>query len=67
MRSETPYPNVARKLEMSLNASSRSQFVRNSAADQRLFGNTSPVGTYHRPVSPATVLVAGRVSVVAGA
>src|SRR4051812_47533976 len=38
-----------------------SKFTRYALIDHFLRGSTSPVGTYHRPVSPMKVVVAGRV------
>src|SRR4051794_19991467 len=46
---------------MSENPWLSSKLTRYALIDHFLRGSTSPVGTYHRPVSPMNVVVAGRV------
>ena len=61
-RSPTPTPKVSGQFEMSLKPWLSSKFTRYALIDHFLRGSTSPVGTYHSPVSPMNVVVAGRVS-----
>src|SRR6476661_5195268 len=61
-RSATPNANVTGQSETSVNPWSRSKFTRYALSDHFFAGSTSPVGTNHNPVSPFTVVVAGRVS-----
>src|SRR5207253_7926396 len=53
---------VSGQLETSVKPWLSSKFTRYALIDHRLRGSTSPVGTYHSPVSPMNVVVAGRVS-----
>src|SRR6185437_3367627 len=67
-RSFRPIPKVTGQFDTSLKPWLSSKFTRYALSDQRVAGSTSPVGTFHRPVSPMKVVVAGRVctSSVAG-
>src|SRR3954447_5416054 len=51
------------QFEMSLNPWLSSKLTRYALADHFRSGSTSPIGTFHNPVSPRNVVVAGRVSV----
>src|SRR3954447_2360525 len=51
------------QFEMSLNPWLSSKLTRYALADHFRSGSTSAVGTFHNPVSPRNVVVAGRVSV----
>src|SRR5262245_9495865 len=59
--SPRPKANVSGQFEMSLNPWLSSKFTRYALIDHFFRGSTSPVGTYHKPVSPMKVVVAGRV------
>src|SRR6476646_2864390 len=61
-RSATPNANVTGQYETSAKPCSRSAFTRYALSDHFCAGPPSPVGTNHNPVSPLTVVVAGRVS-----
>src|SRR4051812_20751370 len=60
-RSVAPNAKVSGQFEMSLKPWLSSKLTRYALIDHFFFGSTSPVGTYHRPVSPMNVVVAGRV------
>src|SRR5262245_1885368 len=60
-RSPTPKAKVKGQFETSVNPWLSSKLTRYALIDHFLRGSTSPVGTYHRPVSPMNVVVAGRV------
>src|SRR5262245_8391940 len=60
-RSPTPKAKVKGQFETSVNPWLSSKWTLYALIDHFLRGSTSPVGTYHRPVSPMNVVVAGRV------
>src|ERR1043165_5109969 len=60
-RSATPMAKVTGQFETSVKPWLSSKLTRYALNDHFLRGRTSPVGTYHRPVSPMKVVVAGRV------
>src|SRR5829696_5485371 len=61
--SPTPTAKVSGQFDTSVKPWLLSKLTRYALIDHFLRGNTSPVGTYQRPVSPMKVVVAGRVSV----
>src|SRR4029450_5202602 len=66
-RSATPNKKVAGQSDTAVNHWSGSKFNRDALMAYFFAGTISPVGTNHNPVSPLTVVVAGRVSLdVAG-
>src|SRR5436309_963510 len=65
-RSRTPKANVAGQFETSVNPSLSSKFNRYALIDHFRAGRISPLGTYHSPVSPRNVVVAGRTSAASG-
>ncbi len=62
----TPTPNVTGNLEMLAKPWPSFMLSRYTLNENLLFGSTSPVGMYHSPVSPSTVVTAGRTSPVEG-
>src|SRR5262249_4707050 len=60
-RSARPVAKVIGQFETSEKPWLSSKLTRYALTEYFLRGSTSPVGTYHRPVSPMNVVVAGRV------